>query len=385
MVIHEKVSEFEGKINQNIDAGIDKLLVNLKEKDQEKAKRAEELRKLLKREITGNEDYKYTQDFDIQWTEWITVFEELKKEHGPLLQEFGITGPEMLRNFIGVIDYEFHQFVREPGLAIKNGLIDPKNLETYLEMLWLDPHIASPFLILRQKESLAQVLRFPIGKELILRAGYFSPEIMMYFEKWKDSPIAIKLLEECIYSSQGRDDLKAKALKDLRSQELISLNEYKRLIGLMPQRSSDVEFIEKLLPSKEKFSLSNFFQDRSVRGVSRIKDEWIYTGDEYNEMARHQLKLLVCRNLHFKGLPITEANVKKENRILLKKRLQYKNISLFRDRSVMVLAHNETLRDGRDEEGNPLWEIEYEIKEFASNDVNQFGKKGTLEKIENDM
>ena len=120
MVIHEKESEFEGKINQNIDAGIDKLLVNLKEKDQEKAKRAEELRKLLKREITGNEDYKYTQDFDIQWTEWITVFEELKKEHGPLLQEFGITGPEMLRNFIGVIDYEFHQFVREPGLAIKN-------------------------------------------------------------------------------------------------------------------------------------------------------------------------------------------------------------------------------------------------------------------------
>jgi len=143
--------------------------------------------------------------------------------------------------------------------------------------------------------------------------------------------------------------------------------------------------------------IKDFWEDPALEGMLRIKTEWVdkhhpmmkvamQAGGE--ELAMGQMRAMIARNLFFKKLPITEQTVKEEFGRVIETRERFKNIALFKDRNMLLAAHEEIL-DDKNEDLTPSLIKQFE-KESGDRHVfakpalqqalkNQAGTKGTLQ------
>jgi len=78
-----------------------------------------------------------------------------------------------------------------------------------------------------------------------------------------------------------------------------------------------------------------------------------------------EIKMIIARNLYFSRLKVNKKNVLNEYNKYLKNKVEYKNVSLFKDRNIVFTAHHEDL-----------------AKEYQTKDENKrFWRKATIEAI----
>ncbi len=108
--------------------------------------------------------------------------------------------------------------------------------------------------------------------------------------------------------------------------------------------------------------ISGMLQDPSLRKILEIKDE--YLPAEMTQKERNIMKTIICRNLWFKNKKISKKTVMKEYKIILETREVSKDIQIFKNRSILYVAHNEPTLNSKD-----------------SDEKSRFGKEKTINAI----
>jgi|GEM_PF-4688455 len=98
----------------------------------------------------------------------------------------------------------------------------------------------------------------------------------------------------------------------------------------------------------------------------------------YAEMEK---ALHIARNLYIQGLEPTPVRISREYARLNYTLERFRTIPMFKGRSVHVLAHNETIRDVKGDDGKPYTNEQYALSERTSGTSVLFGKPGLLSAI----
>lgn len=221
----------------------------------------------------------------------------------------------------------------------------------------------------------------PYAKHVLLIATNYNPKYALkHSEKFKNTPFAKEVLlvaaeRETWYTVLTylafKDQPWAKevlmtAIKNLGSHETYDLKE--TLLSLSYLKNSDkklFELIKKTLEPKskklkeivdslmeniikilkpkdvEEFRIK-LLSDPALKNILKISDTWIQPMPS-SKRKLIKFKVMIARNLYFKGLPITKQNVQNEFKNIREYISAYSSLPLFLNRNVVFVAHNEKI------------------------------------------
>lgn len=234
------------------------------------------------------------------------------------------------------------------------------------------------------------IAKFLRAKEIFLKmanlCGYWC---FKEYEDYQNSPWADDILIEAAYftiSEQLNNFLEENIFRGLSAKT-------KERIQKSNQKRQKNETLAKILIQEqvkgvtlamnvnhlyaEKMQVDKLLRDPALRNFSKVQLNWIPNRDLNsllgkqelkNESVKVNLQAVICRNLFFQNLEVSKENIERESKGLLKARERYKNIEIFKGRSVVVLAHPEKmvsekyLKKTRDE----IAQIEDKISHLSS-------------------
>jgi hypothetical protein len=420
----EKAKKFHKKIHEKIDKEIQfqkkielagkNVNFLLRSEYQEKLRKVENLRKKLKLEFNALR----AADLAITRQEMKAIYGTIPKE---LLETFNIKDIEELKAFIGISEIEEQKIYEEAVDASSSSKSEQfyKNIRKYEKQPWLkqflidnetDAFVYFKFLkhipwikvvlnkIIKKRPHLAfyfmnEYKMMPWAKELAImalpRATKFAFRFLKHYtdQPWANEIItkAIKILPIYEY-----DDKILKVVIENENNPKLSklLNPFKKKLEdimqignaiLYQQKLKQRElFVEKKLSRGEVIFFTRrymsklrklFFKDPAFKLILKIKSEY-FVPKPKNEKMLIQYRVMVCRNLYFKNIPITKNNILKEYQSILALRQEYAKLPLFKDKNVLYIAHNEKITDEY-----------YQHYEKHLYNTNLFGKKASIDAI----
>jgi hypothetical protein len=100
------------------------------------------------------------------------------------------------------------------------------------------------------------------------------------------------------------------------------------------------------------------FADPALKELFKCKRDWL---PELNDRQFANDAAAVCRNLYFQNKEFSESTFKLEYKNLLELREKYKDVSIFKDRNIVMASHVEKRADGKFRFGTPLLSASLEI------------------------
>lgn len=237
--------------------------------------------------------------------------------------------------------------------------------------------------------SAKEVVKLKDGEKLLLDEAKKTPEAALRrIKELNETGItfANRILEEAVRNAAEKD-LRDVQKNEWQQKQFASVEQKDYILGLC-KTGVEKYTLGKLLirspyvsDSPEK--IKEFWEDPALEGMLQVKAEWIkkdhplmkeviQSGGE--ELAMAQMRAMIARNLFFRKVPITELTAKEEFGRVVEARERYKDMNLFKDRNVLLAAHEENLKDmpGKGAETKKWFEVE-------SGDSHVFAKKALQE------
>lgn len=275
---------------------------------------------------------------------------------------------------IGIILSSGNSSAQEKG---NTGISRTATVEEVRDMLGemnIENYLRTPQWQILDPETQIQVLResvrngkfdstiTPIHLGLFLRNHPIpeDPGIKTLFEEIaKKAPAFIFTLKGPIMRTHFRDEtiteilLKAMERATEKEMEQIMENDFNRyirnnqtLFEIFEKRAPGLFLVYKILERNRNLSLQGIIEDPAWSLFKNIPNNWIPTENIENpdraKIAEHGL--MIARNLHFQGIEpeeITREMIVEESERILEMREKMKEIPIFKDRNVIMIADNE--------------------------------------------
>jgi len=225
----------------------------------------------------------------------------------------------------------------------------PKDQQEILNMIDFFPEKAFILLDIYKGKTYA--------KNILIRIVTEKPMLAFkYFYSYRNLSWAKEVLNVAITNLDGKtinDDLSI--FKVRTCLYLLDKNSKNELTILFDRKRKEYnEFIETVLKANINITKAtneksikvtdikkNFWKDASTQNVLKISLTWLNTEKNLDNEQKDDLRLMICRNLYFQNKGINFINVVNEIKRIKEQREKYKDTAIFKNRNVVLLAHNE--------------------------------------------
>lgn len=193
---------------------------------------------------------------------------------------------------------------------------------------------------------LKRILECPRAKEILMEAATLNPySVIRYPQRYKNIPYATEILHRGIFSPEMR--FESSWLEILDDREVYSAKEKESALAMIDKAQkyrADVRYLQADPLHTEK--ISELYTDQALQKMPTVNEDWL----DWQKAAPYvpvikkvQYRAMIARNLYFQGKDIDKGTAKKEFERIIRTRNEYKNVALFKDRHVLMAAHNEDL------------------------------------------